>query len=222
MKISLENGVTLHYEIQGEGPTLLLLHGNGESGEVFYPLMDALQKDFTCYAIDSRGHGRSSHHGEFFHYEDLAEDIDLLIRALHLQDVSILGYSDGGIVGLLLAIKQKDYLKALIASGANLSPRDITPTWQEHIANLAEAHPDNSLIQLMVNEPNIPRQDLKKIQIPVLYTCGRDGDIMEPEAYEALARLTPQGDVYVYENAGHGEYVTHSTRLKPQVLAFLQ
>ena len=118
------NDVELYYERVGTGNPLIMIHGNGESHEIFLAAAEVLAEHFTCYLIDSRGHGQSEKVSEF-HYADMAEDVYRFIQVLSLQNVTYYGFSDGGIIGLLLASTYPDLLDRMIISGANTSPAAI-------------------------------------------------------------------------------------------------
>ena len=113
--------VTLYYEKTGQGRPVILLHGNGETHEIFDKLVPELSKDYTVYAIDSRGHGKSTK-VKTLDYDIMAEDIAEFIRILKLEKPMLYGFSDGGILGLILAYRYPDLLSKLIISGANLHP----------------------------------------------------------------------------------------------------
>ncbi len=205
MYLTLPNSVELYYEKIGQGDPLLLLHGNGDSHQGLATLGKALTSDFTVYLIDSRGHGRSSHHGEKFVYEDLAQDIDYFIRKLYLEDVSIIGHSDGAIIATLLGIVQKDYLNKIILFGLTLKPDDIKEQWKTWIHEEYEKTKD-PLFELMIHEPQIEYEDLKKIEVPALVVAAED-DVMELDKYRKIAETIPEGQLYIVENEDHVSYV---------------
>ena len=117
------NDIRLFYEQYGEGRPLVLLHGNGEDHTIFDEAMEVLGERFTCFAIDSRGHGDSDMVDEL-HYEDMAADLLAFLEALDLWDVVLCGYSDGGIVALMAA-PWTDRVTDLIVCGANTRPRAL-------------------------------------------------------------------------------------------------
>ena len=90
------NGIQLFYEQSGMGRPLILVHGNGEDHTIFDEAVDVLKERYTCYAIDSRGHGKSAYDGQL-HYQDMADDITAMMEKLHLENVIYYGFSDGGI-----------------------------------------------------------------------------------------------------------------------------
>ena len=127
------NGVTLHYAVAGQGRPVILVHGNGESHAMFHREMAQLAAaGYWVYAPDSRGHGANDPLAEY-HYADMAEDMYHFIRALGLEKPCFYGFSDGGIVGLLLALRHPDALSALAVSGANLTPEGVQPDFLAEI-----------------------------------------------------------------------------------------
>ena len=94
------NGVELYVEKTGQGPPLVMVHGNGEDHSIFREAAAVLGACHTCYCPDSRGHGASTPVTEL-HYADMARDAVALMEALDLRDVTFVGFSDGGIVGLI-------------------------------------------------------------------------------------------------------------------------
>lgn len=114
------NGVSICYEQQGGGRPVILLHGNGGSHHTFDGLIKRLSASYTVYAPDSRGHGHSGKAGPLS-YEQLASDTAELIRVLGLEKPMLYGFSDGGIVGLLVASGWPGLLSKLAVSGANSS-----------------------------------------------------------------------------------------------------
>ena len=98
------NGIDLYYEKTGQGCPIVLLHGNGESHDIFAVLIKRLSPNYTVYAIDSRDHGKSGK-VKSLDYGDMMEDVAAFIRQLDIESPVLYGFSDGGIIGLLLAIK---------------------------------------------------------------------------------------------------------------------
>ncbi|MFV0329106.1 MAG: alpha/beta fold hydrolase [Dysgonomonas sp.] len=100
MKIEVNN-IILNYIKEGAGKPVILLHGNGEDHHIFDKLIVKLKQNFTIYAIDSRNHGESQMTDDYS-YETMAEDIYQFIQKLSLKDVSVIGFSDGAIISILL------------------------------------------------------------------------------------------------------------------------
>lgn len=126
------NRQILFYEKTGEGHPLLLLHGNGEDHTIFDALIPLLARTHTVYAIDSRGHG-ASNPTEEYSYPGMADDIAQLITSLEIPSPILYGFSDGGIIGLLLALHYPGLIQKLIISGANLNPHGMKMTFLHKI-----------------------------------------------------------------------------------------
>ena len=216
MKVHV-NGIDIHYEMDGEGPPILLLHGNGEDHHIFDRLVEDLKKERTVYSIDTRGHGESEK-VDSFHYSDMAEDVAAFISELNLKKPMLYGFSDGGIVGLMVAAKYRGLLSGLIASGANLTPKDMkwTSRFAMRLTNIAKRDP---LVELMIREPHITDKDLADIDIPVLITIGEKDIISVPHA-EHIAETIPDGRLIVVPGENHYSYIIHSYKLFPLISWF--
>ena len=213
------NGVTLHYAVTGEGDPVILVHGNGEDHSIFSTEIGQLAAaGYRVYAPDSRGHGANEPLAEY-HYADMAEDIHEFIRALGLVRPALYGHSDGGITGLLLEAGHPGTLGALAVSGANLSPAGLIPSFTEEYTAINEAHPD-PLITLMLTEPQIAPEDLKRIRIPVLVTAGEHDLVLRSET-ERIAAAIPGAETVIVENEDHGSYVAGSRIMGDLLTGFL-
>ncbi|NBI62803.1 alpha/beta hydrolase [Clostridiales bacterium] len=209
MKIDV-NGIELFYEKEGSGPPLILLHGNGEDHHIFDEAAAVLAKTWTLYRIDSRGHGQSSRMEEL-HYEDLAGDVISLVQALGLERPLLYGFSDGGIIGLLIALRAPRLLSGMIISGANLQPRGMKGLfyWMFRILNLFRRKPE---WEMMLTEPSIRKGDLRTIEIPVYVTAG-ERDMIRESHTTFIAEHIPKSKLDILEGQNHGSYVVHTEKL---------
>ena len=120
------NGIQLHYQEAGEGQPLLFLHGGFGTGEVqFHGQFSSFADAYRLIVPDTRGHGQSTFDTTTFTYELFAEDVYQLLEKLSLDSVYIVGFSDGGITGLILASQHPEKVKSLVAIGANTKPDTI-------------------------------------------------------------------------------------------------
>src|SRR5258708_13807098 len=115
-------GIRLYYESYGKGDPLLLFHMNGESIKVFYNQIPYFSRYYHVIAVDSRAHGRSTDPADSLSFEQMADDFNALCDSLHLDSCYVIGWSDGGISALLLALRQPEKVKTMIVSGPNLWP----------------------------------------------------------------------------------------------------
>lgn len=211
--------ISLFYEKSGTGPAMLLLHGNGEDHTIFNALVKKLTPFFTVYAIDSRGHGKSSPTNTFS-YETMAEDISIFIEMLSIDSVNLIGFSDGAIIGLLLALKYPNLLKKIALLGVNLSPKDFK---SESLTYLQAEYDTTKapLLKLMLEEPNISLKQASTIKIPTLLIAA-DNDIFKPETFTNLAQTMPNAKLIILENQEHDTYIKNVTALTPSLLSFFQ
>lgn len=208
------NSQVIAYEKTGEGRPVILIHGNGEDHKVFNELKEILRDNYTVVAVDSRGHGESAMPKEY-HYKDMANDMVALIDSLNLVKPIVVGFSDGGIVGLLMAIEHSDILGGLITCGANLTPSGLK--WKESWKMKKAYRKDkNPLTYMMMTEPNITEKDLEKISVLTFVMAGEDDAIKEEETRNISAHIA-DSRLYILEGETHGSYVTHETKLKKYI-----
>jgi len=201
------NGIRVYYEIHGHGSPLVLLHGGGGSGRSFINQIPELEKRFRVIVPDLRGQGRTSDGAGPLTYRLMADDVLALFDHLKLKRVDLVGWSDGGIVGLDLAIHHGDRLRHLVTFGANFTPDGYTPAtldWINHASAESfgatsrtayeRAAPDPSHYEISMNkvlalwrtQPNYSLDDLRSIRVPTLVVAG-EHDIVRDEHTRALA-----------------------------------
>ena len=178
----------LFYTKTGSGPPLLLLHGNGEDGAYFVHQIAEFSRDFTVYAIDTRGHGKSPRGTAPFTISQFADDLLAFMDLHDLKQADILGFSDGGNIALTFALRHPERVRRLILNGANLNPKGVKPLVQLPIvlgyrfASLSKspkAKVKAELLGLMVEEPHIDPAELWKLSMPVLVIAGTKDMIRE-------------------------------------------
>ncbi len=213
------NGQVLLYEKVGEGTPMIMLHGNGESHEIFEELATALAKEHEIYAIDSRGQGGSATPKEY-HYADMAADVIHFIESLSIEKPVIVGFSDGAIIALLVAMKRSDLLSSIVVCGANLTPKGLTGSSRREIKSLFKKT-NSALVQMMLLEPNIAPADLASISVPTL-VCAGEKDMVKPKETASIAASIPNAKMHIIKGATHGSYVEHSAALAPIISDFLK
>lgn len=204
------NNVNLYYETYGEGQPIILLHGNSETHEIFDKLIEKLKTQYKIYAIDSRCHGKSENLTEIS-YKTMRDDIIEFIKKLQLRKPILYGFSDGGIVGILIAIKEPNLLSKLIVSGANLNPKGIKKK-EYLLTKIVYLVTRNKLFKMMLNEPNIKKEELATINIPTIVLAG-EKDCIKYEHTKYIADNIPNSTLEIIKNEGHGSYVVHSEKL---------
>lgn len=214
------NGVSLHYAVMGEGRPVILVHGNGESHDLFDTQIGQLtEAGYRVYAPDSRVHGANEPLSEY-HYADMAEDMYQFIQALGLGTPAFYGHSDGGIIGLLLEILHPGTLGLLAASGANLSPAGLSKDFINKYSEINRQSPD-PLLTLMLTEPDIEPKMLQNINIPVLITVG-EKDLILPEETRRIVDHLKDVKLVVLDGEDHGSYIENSEIMGNLLIDFLK
>jgi pimeloyl-ACP methyl ester carboxylesterase len=233
MAYAAVNGLKMYYEVHGDGPPLLLLHGGTSSIEDFTLAIPFFATQFRVIAIEQMGHGRTGDRMDRpFHYHDMAEDTVELMRQQGIESAAIVGYSDGGIIGLDIAIHHPERVTRLAVTGANSRTDGYTAEWVRTLIPddlpVSEAYdrlsPDGvdhwpivigRLKRLWTEEPNFTREEMQSIKAPTLIIVG-DGDIVTPEHAVEMFRMIAGAQLCVVPKAGHGVLP------KEMILTFLQ
>ena len=197
-----ERDITLNVMERGSGKPLVLLHGNGESLEYFKSQIRYFSRSYRVIAVDTRGHGGSERGSAPFTLKQFAKDLKALLDTMGIRKISLLGFSDGGNIALIFALKYPDSVERLILNGANLNPfgmkasvlipiafeyaaavvkasggsdalRHMTGGEDRKIsAQKREAVRKKELFGLMIREPWIRPKHLREISCPTLVIAG--------------------------------------------------
>lgn len=213
MKIAV-NGVQLYYEVIGSGDPLIMVHGNSEDHTIFAEAAQVLKEHFTCYLVDTRSHGKSSR-VKPLHYRDMAGDYMAFIRALGLKNVTFFGFSDGGILGLLVGM-ESDLVDTLIVSGANTYPGAVVDK-TARIMKLIYFITRSDKFRLMLNEPDITEEDLQKIRARTFVLAGSE-DAVKRENTDFIAANIPRSTELILEGETHTSHIVHSTKIAEIIL----
>jgi pimeloyl-ACP methyl ester carboxylesterase len=232
----------LDVEVAGAGPDLVLLHGGAGSRDELDDLRAWIGRGRRVIAPDQRAHGRSPDLGDLT-YPVMAADTAALLDELRAGPADVVGFSDGGIVGLLLARDRPDLVRRLVAIGANVSwaapaPAVYTDAYRARLEALTVTElplPDvrrsvpraeagwpailAKLKAMWLGEPGITMADLAGIAVPVLYLVG-DGDT-RVEHTVAMYRTTPGSRLAVVPGARHDVPVSRPGAIASIVLDFL-
>ena len=211
------------------GAPVLMLHGNGEDHRSLLPLAQRLAARHTVHLLDSRNHGQSARHADCS-YAAMAGDVAALIERWQAQAqaqaqgraadaFALVGFSDGAIIAILVALARPDLVRQLVLMGPNLSPADFTPEARDWIEN-EWAQTGNPLMRLMLTEPNIAPQSLRSIMQPTWLIAGED-DACPRAVFEGMAAQLPNARLSVLPGHNHFSYIFGSDELAQPVLAFL-
>lgn len=221
------NGIDLYYETYGSGQPLLMLHGNGGSINAFRYQIPFFEKYYRVIAVDSRLQGRSGGSPDTISYQLMASDFCTLLDSLHIDSAYVLGWSDGGIVGLIMAMNCPEKVKKLAVSGANIVPDSTALPYSDilDMKNFVEhdktaSKVDIALNKMMLYQPNIPFAALKKITCPVLVMAG-DHDIIKPEHTLKIFQSIPGAELCIFPDSYHGVCQQHPDLFNHTVFTFL-
>lgn len=211
------NGTTLYYETAGQGEPLLLVHGNSEDHTIFDAAARILQEHFTCFLLDSRGHGQSAP-ADTLDYGQMADDVLAFADALGLPHFHFYGFSDGGIIGLIAASKAPERFRTLMVSGANLDPRGVKDTVYYPLRLITRFSRDPKL-RLMVEQPHITDADLHRIRARTLVLAG-SRDLIREAHTRRIARNIAGAKLLLLPGESHGSYIVHSEKIAHLILEF--
>jgi pimeloyl-ACP methyl ester carboxylesterase len=221
------NGIKLYYETYGSGEPLIMLHGNGGSINAFRNQIPFFSKYYQVIAIDSRLQGKSGGSSDKISYDLMASDFCALLDQLNIKSAYVLGWSDGGIDGILMALNCPNRVKKLAASGANTVPdttalsRADIDGMKQTVANPQSSAKEKALNQMMVDQPNIPYTELGKIKCPVLIMAG-DHDMIKPEHTLKIFQSIPGASLCIFPDSHHGVCQQHPDLFNETVLRFFR
>lgn len=236
------NGASIYFTIYGDrDPTVLMLHGGLASSEYWgFQLGPLREKGYRVVLVDSRGHGRSSRDDKPLTYGLMASDVHTLMNRLLLQKVSVVGWSDGAIVALDLAMNHPERLERVFAFGANYDPSGVTPnaernpTFKRFIddargvyRNVSPA-PDDwdgfyaAVTKLWETEPHYTLEQLGAIRVPVTIADGEYDEAIQRAHTEQLARAIPGAKLRILRGVSHFAMLQDPAQFNQALFAFLE
>ncbi len=214
------NGLDIYYEVHGTpGPWIIFLHGGMGSALAWGNQISAFDTHNRVLLIESRGHGRSGWDGAPITYEAMASDVLGVMDVLGIAKADIVGWSDGGIIGLILGIDHADRVNKIVADGANTDPDGVDvsvldkPPYSlpsdrdERIYKSLSPTPDrwqefsDAINKMWETEPKITGK-LGKITVPVLVMVG-DHDLIKPDHTKMIADSIPGAKLVIVPDAAH-------------------
>ena len=227
-------GIKMYTEVYGKGKPLLLIHGNGNSIKAFAANIPYFSKKYKVIAVDSRAHGKTIDDQDSLSFEMMADDFAALLNTMHIDSAYVIGWSDGGINALLLAMRHPDKVIKLVATGANLSPDStalIPSTWKDEqkefesdknkLRTTAKEKNDWKIFLLDWLQPNVPLENLNAIRCPSLIVCG-DDDLITIEHTAAIYRHIPRAYLWVLPHSGHATLTEHRDEFNRMVDSFFK
>lgn len=226
MGSSIEIGeLNTWYDEDGSGDPLVLLHGGLWPNESWEPQMPEFAKHFRVLAPERRGHGHTPDVEGPFSYDDMATDTIGFLEAIIDRPAHLVGWSDGGIIGLIVAMRRPELVAKLVSISANFDTTGVhegihsqflsMQPDSEGLATLRSmyeaASPDGpehwpvvfaKFIDMVSREPRIPSSELKRIAAPTLVLAG-DDDLVSLEHTIELFRSIPNSELAIVPGTSH-------------------
>ncbi len=216
------NGIEMYYATYGAGDPVLLIHGGLGNADIWANQVIDLMQDHLVIVADSRGHGRSTRTEEPFGYDLMASDYLALLDYLKVDKVDLVGWSDGGIIGLDIAMSHPERLDHLFAHAANITTDGVDPTvgddpvfmgiyatWMgEEYAKLSPT-PDQfdafvtQISEMWASQPNWTDDQVKAITVPTAVVVGDHDEAILPAHTEKIAALIPGAKLVILPDASH-------------------
>ena len=237
------HGLSMYYEVHGTGKPLVLLHGGPTTIDItFGALLPTLAKSWQVIAVEQQGHGHTADMDRPMSYAQMADDTAALLRHLNLEQVPIFGHSDGGNVGLGIAMQHPELVSKLIIAGTHFNNKGLVPGMLEsfktinpdddNFRRLKEAYltvapkPEDwptlvgKVMQMALDFPGWPPEDLKAIKAHTLVMIG-DADVICPEHAVEMFRLIPQSQLAVLPGSDHSLTKKRADWVLPLISDFL-
>lgn len=232
----------MYYEDTGSGPPVVLIHGGGSTAQTsFGRIIPALARAHRVIAPEQQAHGHTPDAARPLSFEQMADDTAALLEQLHVRNADIVGFSNGGMVALQLALRHPGLVHKLVLCSAYASHAGFIPALREMFeqppnpaampASLRDAylaaapHPDlpnlvTKTVAMMRSFHDIDPAALHSITVPTLVMLG-DRDVITPEHAVELAHAVAHGELAIFPAAQHGEYigVAESPRPDSRLLA---
>ena len=218
MKVTLKDNSKIYYEVFGEGQPLVMVHGNGEDHTIFTKACLVLEKRYKVYLLDSPGHGQSDPL-ENMSYHFLANKIYEFMEVLNIENPYFYGFSDGGIIGLLISIKHPDYFKKLIISGANTNPKGLKFLTLASMKLQYFLKLDKKL-KMMIVEPNISNKQLQSIKTNTIILVG-ENDLIKESHTKNIKEMIPNSILEIIPKENHDSYIINSDKIAYVLLKYL-
>ena len=235
------DGARIYYATFGVGPPVILLHGGFANGGYWGAQVPALsQAGYRAILIDSRGHGRSSRDARPYTYELMASDVVAVMDHLGVRKAAVVGWSDGAIIGLVMAIHDPARLTCVFAFAANMDPSGVKPDTEsnptfarferraagDYAASSPTPHDfpafQKAVETMWQTEPNYSAAQLAKIATPVAIVDGDHDEAIKPEHTRYLARSIPGAKLIFLPGVSHFAMLQNPALFNAAMLGFLK
>ena len=233
------NGVSIHYAIYGQGSPVIFLHGGLANADYWGDQVLPVAAHHTVVLMDSRGHGRSSRDARPYGYDLMADDVVALMDQLKIAKADIVGWSDGGILGIDLAVRHRDRVGKVFAFAANTVTSGVkdgveqNPTFAAFIARAGREYQAYSatpkeyrafvdqISRMWAEQPNWSDAELKAIDTPILVVDGDHDEAIKREHTEYIAATIPHAGLLILPNTSHFAFLQDPRQFNFAILHFL-
>jgi pimeloyl-ACP methyl ester carboxylesterase len=233
------NGIKIHYAIYGQGSPVIFLHGGLANADYWGNQVPAVAAHHTVILMDSRGHGRSTRDARPYGYDLMADDVVALMDALKIPKADIVGWSDGGIIGIDLALRHKDRVGKVFAFAANTVTSGVVegveknPTFAAYIERAGHEYAEHSstpkeydafvdqISKMWADQPNWTDDQLKAITTPVLVVDGDHDEAIKRAHTEYIAATIPHAGLLILPNVSHFAFLQDPKMFNFAILHFL-
>jgi pimeloyl-ACP methyl ester carboxylesterase len=236
--VAAVNGIRLWYAVFGAGSPVILVHGGMGNSNYWGLQIPALARQFQVIVLDSRGHGRSTRNNETITYHLMATDVVALMDALHVPKAALVGWSDGAIIGLDIAIHHPDRLTKLFAFAANsdssaLKDVDKDPLFNAYFSRTEEEYKKLSptptdlkvfleeLDKMWTTEPHFSDDQLRSIKVPTWIVDGDRDEVIKREDTDHMAALIPRAGELILPEVSHFALLQDPEQFNDVLLRFL-
>jgi pimeloyl-ACP methyl ester carboxylesterase len=226
------NGIKLYTETYGKGKPLFLFHGNGGSIAAFSKNIPYFSKYYKVIAVDTRAHGKSVDTGNALTFEMIADDFAKLMEVMKIDSAYVIGWSDGGIDALVLAMRHPKKVIKLAATGANMRVdstvfikgflEEMNKGYlakKDKIFTDAKEKNDFKVFALDVLEPRYKPEAMQNVLCPALIIAG-DKDLIAPEHTVEIFKFIPKGQLWILPNTGHATLIDRADEFNRKVHRF--
>jgi len=223
--------IELNFVKKGSGYPLILLHGNGEDYHYFDRQIDEFATHYTVYAVETRGHGKSPRGSKPFTISQFSDDLRDFMDRQQIERANILGFSDGGNIAMVFAIRYPERVNKLVLNGANATTNGLKayfqiPTEIRYRLTLClepfskKAKKEREMLELMVKNPVDSLDELANITAPTLVVAGTR-DLIKSSHSRKIAESIPDSKL-VFINGNHAVARLNPTVYNKTVLEFLE
>ena len=233
------NGIKIWYAVFGHGQPVILLHGGLGNSHYWGNQVPALAKHYQVIVMDSRGHGRSTRNDQPYGYDLMASDVVALMDYLKIQKAAIVGWSDGAILGLDIAIHHPERLTKLFAFAANSDPSGVadiskSDVFNAYIARAAKEYEQLSATptqykafldqigKMWATQPNFAEAQLRGITTPTWIVDADHDEAIKRENTEYMAKMIPNSGLLLQPEVSHFSFLQDPQQFTNDVLHFLQ